>query len=212
MPRKFRLGPPVGGMMWVTNRADGTVSRISIGSGLEYGSPISVGANPSGIAWDGGSCIWVANSGDNTATCISTSGVVLTTVSVGPNPTDVAWDHIGHIYVACGGNNTVHRISTTTRLVDLVIAIECGDGMAWDGSLHMHTVKAAAFSLSRILISTGALDGRLVGAPQVRAITWDHAGYAWYAKQTPDATQRIGVVSYAYGGEMTLSPYAIAMA
>lgn len=199
--------------MWLTNRDDGTVSRIAIDTGLEYGSPITVGSLPAGIAWDGGSSIWVANSGDDTVSCIDrTTGLVTDTISVGTTPTDVAWDHAGHIYVACGGNNTVHRISTTTRLVDLVISIECGNGMCWDGADHMHTVNAAAWSLSRIRIDTGALDGHLVGAPQVRAIVWDHNGYVWYAKQTPDATQRLSIDSYSYVGEMPSSPYALSMA
>jgi YVTN family beta-propeller protein len=198
--------------MWVSNVDDGTVSQVSIRSGSLVRN-ITVGSAPKGLAFDGTAGIWVCNSGSNTVSRIDVfSGTVTDTVSVGTTPVDVAWDHASHVYVACGGNNTVHRIGVTSKVVDLVISVNCGTGMAWDGAAHMHVTHAAGLDLSRILISTGAVDGNLVGAPAVRAITWDHNGFVWYCKSTPEATQRLAISTYDYAGEMPSSPMSNWMA
>jgi len=55
--------------VWVANAADGTVSKIDLGSGEAAGDPIEVGPEPGAVAI-GGEAVWVANNGDGTVTRI----------------------------------------------------------------------------------------------------------------------------------------------
>ena len=55
-----------GKRIWVTNSTNGTLARLNASDGSPAGAPITVGALPIGVCFDGTN-IWVANRGSNTA-------------------------------------------------------------------------------------------------------------------------------------------------
>ena len=55
--------------IWVTNRFDGTVTRINAATAVVVGGPITVGDSPVGVAFDGTN-IWVTNDFDGTVSKI----------------------------------------------------------------------------------------------------------------------------------------------
>ena len=59
--------------MYVANLNSGTVSVISTSSNAIVGSPISVGSQPSGVAYASNGDIYVTNTASNTVSVISTS-------------------------------------------------------------------------------------------------------------------------------------------
>jgi YVTN family beta-propeller protein len=105
---------------YITNENDGTVSVIDTATNTVVGSPITVGANPFGVAvTPDGSKVYVANS-DSTVSVIATATntVVGSPITVGFFPVGVAVTPDGSkVYVANSGSNTVSVIATATNTV-----------------------------------------------------------------------------------------------
>jgi serine/threonine-protein kinase len=108
------------GSVWVTNREDDSVSRISPGS-TTADPPIEVGDNPKGITQseeDGR--IWVVNTDDGTAQPIdSETGKAGEAVDVGSEPRDIA-SGLGRLWVS-QGDGTVSALDPKTGKVTGVI-------------------------------------------------------------------------------------------
>jgi YVTN family beta-propeller protein len=114
---------PAGTFAYVTNYGDdavfghGTVSKIDLSNYTV--TTIPVGSNPIGIAVSpesspNGSNIYVANSGSNTVSIISTAdNTSITTVEVGIDPFGVAVNPAGtFVYVTNSGGNSLSIIKT----------------------------------------------------------------------------------------------------
>ncbi len=95
--------------VWVSNQADGTVSRVDTGAGRVIDDPVRVGDGPSGVALADG-YLWVANRDSNTLTRIKTARKARPgqTIAVGPGPTGVTVA-LGTVWVVNGGDDTVSR-------------------------------------------------------------------------------------------------------
>ena len=76
-----------GGKLWVTNNADGTVTRIDLSSGQVTGAPIPVGKRPFGIAASGNT-VWVTSYDEGTVRRLdAASGAQRgAPIKVGPHP------------------------------------------------------------------------------------------------------------------------------
>ena len=93
--------------VWVTNRADGTVSKIEPRTGAVIGTT-AVGRGPTGIV-AGPDAVWVANAGDGTLSEVDPATVkVVKSVPLGNPPRDVV--RVPHgVYVTVGSNGSEHR-------------------------------------------------------------------------------------------------------
>ena len=113
------------GAVWVTNRFDGTISRIDQHSG-EVGKPIPVGLDPRGIATGFGS-VWVGLAGSNTVVRINpaTNEVTHSIDGVGTAPGSLAVS-ADAVWVVNTLDDTVSRISPDTNSVVDVVPV--GDG------------------------------------------------------------------------------------
>ena len=106
--------------VWVTNRADGTVTRIDPETRVTQTIP--TGHGPSAVTADDVAA-WVANAGDNAVVRVdpATNAVVATT-PVGESPTAVVSTKDA-VWVANGGDGTVMRLNPdsgdVTKTVDL---------------------------------------------------------------------------------------------
>ncbi len=118
--------------IWVSLESLDRVRVIDTGDG---GNPdvvvatIVVGNMPAGAALTPDlSRVYVANSGANTVSVISTSSnSVIKTITVGSNPTGVAITPDGaRVYVTNRGSNTVSVIDTSTNAVVATIAVGAG--------------------------------------------------------------------------------------
>ena len=114
------------GAVWVTNRLDGTVSRIPSGTREADGDPITVGANPKGIAV-GDDAVWVANTDDGTVSRIDPEAVEADaeTITVGTEPRGVV-AAFGSVWVTNGTDNSVSRIDPEDR--EVIETIPVGEG------------------------------------------------------------------------------------
>ena len=93
--------------VWVTNRADGTVSKIEPRTGAVIGT-IGVGRSPTGVAASP-EAVWVANAGDGTLSRVDPSTVtVVQSVPLGNPPRDVVWSP-GGAYVTVGSSGAEHQ-------------------------------------------------------------------------------------------------------
>ena len=93
------------GSVWVTNGADGTVTRIDP-RGNHVEQTIVVGSSPAGIAYGGGA-IWVTNALDGSVSRIDPrTNQVVQTISVGGRPIAVAAD-ASAVWVANADGDTV---------------------------------------------------------------------------------------------------------
>jgi YVTN family beta-propeller protein len=110
---------PAGAYAYVTNSADGTVSKIDLGT-YAVVSTISVGSNPMGIAVSpDGTHVYVVNNSSGTVSVISAAdNSIAATVPVGTNPIGVTVNPQGtFVYVANSGNNSVSIIKTMDHSV-----------------------------------------------------------------------------------------------
>jgi sugar lactone lactonase YvrE len=92
--------------IWITLFVPGTLVRMNL-SGVQQGSPITVGDGPVNLHFDGTN-IWCANNGEHvntpatTLTKLSPSGTVLGTFTVGGSPYGICNDASGNIWCTTG--------------------------------------------------------------------------------------------------------------
>jgi YVTN family beta-propeller protein len=124
------------GRVWVTNAADGTVSRIDVAGG-HVDQTIPVGTSPAGIA-AGAGAIWVANSLDGSVSRIDPDlARVVQTVQVGRRPVALAVGG-GRVWVVDSDGETVVPLDarsglprTPVRLTDSPRGVAFGLGALW---------------------------------------------------------------------------------
>ena len=121
-----------GGYIWVVNSSADTVSRIDP-SDNSVTTPITVGDDPQGIAWDG-THLWVTNGNSSSVSKVDPANPsVVTAVAVGTTPRGVAFDG-EHIWVANFDSDSVSKIEPTSATVVATVAITGGPGaIAFDG-------------------------------------------------------------------------------
>src|SRR5439155_515202 len=112
--------------VWVTSRADGTVSKIDPSSGrLEGAFPVA--KEPSGVAVAADGHVWVAGPGSATLTELNpATGHVIPPVATGAAPSGVALDG-ETAYVAAQAPPSARRGGKLTRAVANPPGIERGD-------------------------------------------------------------------------------------
>jgi peptide/nickel transport system substrate-binding protein len=123
------------GSVWVTNSADGTVTRIDSATLLP--TTIPVGHGPTAVAVNAGSA-WIANAGDNTVVRVDTeTNAVSSTTPVGDGPMAVLATP-NALWVANGREGTVMRldprsgkVNKTIRLGGTPDALATAAGLVW---------------------------------------------------------------------------------
>ena len=148
--------------VWVTNSADGTVSKLRASDGLTLGT-FAVGGSPHGIAFDGVN-IWVANTTDNTLTKLQASdGASLGTFNVGPGPLALAFDGT-NLWVANSGAHSISKINVSDGSVLGTFGSLNGSpqALAFDGS-SIWVGAARGFSKGGFIYRF-ALDGSSLGS------------------------------------------------
>ena len=108
------------GSVWVTNRADGTVSRIDPATLLA--TTVPVGHGPTAVAVDA-NAVWIANAGDDALVRVDVdTNAVTGTTRVGNGPTAVIATP-GALWVANGGDGTVMRVDPRSGSVNKTIRL-----------------------------------------------------------------------------------------
>lgn len=114
---------PSGRRVWVSNRADDTVTPIDPVA-LSAGTPVAVGREPLGIAVDpAGARLYVANQDDDSVSVVDTAtSVEVGRIRVGDGPLGVAVNPAGtRVYVGNYRAGTVSVIDTASaRVVDTI--------------------------------------------------------------------------------------------
>lgn len=124
------------GRVWVTNGADGTVTRIEPHGG-HADQTLTVGSSPAGIA-EGAGAIWVANALDGSVSRIDPrAGQVVQTIRVGRRPVAVAVG-VGAIWVADADGDAIVPLDPRTGvprpsigLPDSPRGVAVGLGAVW---------------------------------------------------------------------------------
>ncbi len=116
---------------YITNSGSNTVSVIDIATNTVFGAPISVGAQPYGVAADTqGTRVYVTNQGSNSVSVIDTAtNAVVATIAVGANPQGIAVNAAGtRVYVVNG--KAVSVIDTASNTVLATSAVIDGVNLA----------------------------------------------------------------------------------
>lgn len=126
-----------GGRVWVTNAADGTVTRIDPRDGGHVDQTVRVGSSPSGIA-GGFGAVWVANAQSSTVSRVDVdSGELVQTVAGAQRPVAVATGD-GAVWVADAGDDKIVEVDPRTgaatrwiRLSGDPAGVAVGFGSVW---------------------------------------------------------------------------------
>jgi ABC-type transport system substrate-binding protein/streptogramin lyase len=124
------------GSIWVTNGADGMVSRIDP-RGPHVEQTLVVGSSPGGVAYGAGA-VWVANALDGSISRIDPrANRVVQTISIGGRPIAVAAD-AGAVWVADAGGDAIVPLDPRSgvphrpvRLADSPGGVAAGFGALW---------------------------------------------------------------------------------
>jgi serine/threonine-protein kinase len=111
--------------IWVVNRDDDTLVRISPVTNRVTGRPIEVGDEPTGVGW-AHQAVWVTNSGDDTLVRVDPrKRRVVETIKVGDHPMGLGISR-DSIWVANFEDDTVQRVDIATNKV--IATVSVGDG------------------------------------------------------------------------------------
>jgi len=141
---------------------------------------ISAGSSPIGIAIDASGNAWVANSGGNNVTELSSSGTTLGTFSVGSTPSYLAIDASGNIWVTNNGGSTVTELSSSGATLGTFSVGANPFGIAIDASGNVWVANRSSFTVTE-LSSSGTTLGTFSAGNQPFGIAIDASGNAWVA-------------------------------
>ena len=165
------------GSVWVTNSADGTVTRIDPTTLVPTTFP--VGHGPAGVAVNAAGA-WIANAGDNTLVHVDTgTNAVAGTTRVGDGPTAVLATPTA-LWLANGRDGTVMRldprsgkVNKTIRLGGTPDALATAAGQVWVAIAPAPPRPAAAGGVARLTAQYDftSLDPALVPPLQIAYAT-----------------------------------------
>ncbi|MFZ4668375.1 MAG: hypothetical protein ACOYML_03695 [Microthrixaceae bacterium] len=188
-----------GSLVWVTNGASNSVTRIDPATNTLFGGSIPVGSGPTCLAFDG-TQMWVANSGSSNVTRVNvaTGTVVGAPINVGLNPFGVVFDGAS-IWVSNITSNTVTRIDAATATVTGTVPVGTSPtSITYDGT-SVWTANSGSNNVSRISVETGALTGTFAAGTGARGIAFDGANI-WVANRTANTVVRLNPFSGAVVG------------
>jgi YVTN family beta-propeller protein len=132
----------------------------------------TLGSQPKGILYDGGS-LWITNSMSNTVTRRrSTDGDLMGVYPVGTYPIGMAYDG-ARLWVANRGSNNVTRLLAATPTVSTTIAVGTNpNGLCFDGR-YVWVVNEGSDNVTRLRADTGAATGTFSVGQSPRLCAFD---------------------------------------
>lgn len=115
----YGLGLDKNSNLYVSGYSYGKFSKINTTTNEVIWTKSTGGGDSRGIAITDQGDVWIANSGSNTVTRLSSDGELLATIPVGSTPTGVAVDAAGKVWAVGIGTSTVYRINPEDNTVDL---------------------------------------------------------------------------------------------
>lgn len=132
----------------------------------------TLGSQPKGILFDGGS-LWITNSMSNTVTRRrSTDGELMGVYPVGTYPIGMAYDG-ARLWVANRNSNNVTRLLAATPVISTTIAVGTQpNGLCFDGR-YVWVVNEGSNNVTRLRADTGAVTGLFNVGQSPRLCTFD---------------------------------------
>ena len=197
------------GSIWVTNGADGTVTRIDP-SGPHVQQTLVVGSLPAGIVYGAGA-VWVANALDGSVSRIDPrANQVVQTISVGGRPIAMAAG-LGAVWVADADGDAIVALDPragvprrSVRLEDAAGGVAVGFGSLW-------VTEPLAHKLVRIDAVSGETLAEIgVGAGAGPVAAGD--GAVWVVNQLDGTLSRVDPVRNAVASTVPIgdAPTAVA--
>ena len=136
------------GSIWVTNGADGTVTRIDP-HGPHVDQTLDVGSSPAGVGYAAGA-VWVANAQDGSVSRIDPrANRVVQTISIGGRPVAVAAG-AGAVWVANAGGDAVVALDPGSGVPRRFVRIDDSPGGVAVGFGALWVTEPLAHKLVRI--------------------------------------------------------------
>lgn len=171
----------------------------------EAGETVTVGTNPSGLAFDGGQ-LWVTNLGSGTVSEIDVAtDSVVNTITVGMSPGGAAFDG-SHIWVSNYGSNNVSEIDIGTHSVINTVTVGSGPvGEAFDGS-HIWVANTGSNNVSEIDVATHTVINTVSVGTYPYAIAFG-GSHIWVANTIGNDVSEIDVASHSVVHTVTVGTY-----
>lgn len=193
--------------MYVVSPTDSTVTKIRISDGVILAT-IDIGSTPLpthgyqwGVAWDGGSYMWVTDQGLGVIRIdIATDSIHDTLGPFGSgNQIFIAWDHANHMYVPDPNTDTIFRIRVSDGgLESPIFSIVYPLGITWDGASHMYVASGVSNTVSTILISSGVIDQTIDVGVFPWGVVWDNVGHIYVGNRGANTISRVSLQVFAH--------------
>ena len=186
--RASRSTAPTSG--WRTAAPD-TITKLVAATGALVGT-VTVGPDPEGVAFDG-QHIWVANSGDGTATELDAGdGSVVNTYTIGNSasfggPFGVAFDGTA-MWFATAGNSVVKLEVSDGTQTEVPVGIE-PQAVAFDGT-NIWVTNFGTSDATKLVAATGANVGRFPVGAYPTGIAFDGTN-VWIANSHANSVSRL---------------------
>jgi YVTN family beta-propeller protein len=199
--------------IWVTNRADGTVTILSTtGTVLSTIIASNTTSSPYGIAFDG-AVMWVADYSGTVSLCysVSTNCGGAGGVGIGPNPVGIAFDG-ANMWVTNYGGSSVTKMGAGVRVSGPYPVGAQPYGIAFDGT-YVWVANYGSNTVTRLLASSGSCLGTCtfsVGASPI-AVAFDGANI-WVTNNGSNTVTKLSAVTGAVVGTYNVGsqPYGVA--
>lgn len=176
------------GSIWVTNGADGTVTRIDPRD-PHAEQTLAVGASPAGVAYGAGA-VWVANALDGSVSRIDPrANQVVQTITIGQRPTAVAIG-AGAVWVGDAGGDAVVPLDPDSGVPRRPVRLEDSPGGVAAGFGALWVTEPLAHKLVRIDPDSGQILAEIgvgAGAGPVAA----GAGAVWVVNALDGTLSRV---------------------
>jgi YVTN family beta-propeller protein len=181
------------GSIWVTNGADGTVTRVDP-HGPHVDQTLIVGSSPAGVAYGAGA-VWVANALDGSVSRIDPrANRVVQTISIGGRPVAVATG-AGAVWVADANGDAVVALDPGSGVPRRSVRLEDSPGGVAAGFGALWVTEPLAHKLVRIDPVSGEIQAEIGVGPGARPVAaaarcgwstrWTGRSRGWTPRATP---------------------------
>ena len=189
--RRFLRGRPThGGVIYVSNGLNSSVTAYSTTGGIVDSFPVDPFANPEGLVFDSNGNLYVAEDGNHIVLKIAPNGSMSTFVSGLESPGGLAFDRQGNLFASDTSTGEISKITPGGSVTTFVSALALHDphesfGLAFDANGNLFDAAPQVNSIFEITPSGSVSTFATMDSPE--GLAFDGNGNL-YASSLDDGT------------------------